>query len=84
MRVVQFQTVISGDMRCSLRYDLAFLIVCFVLITLSFQNVQQSRTFGASFKFPEGAGAPGGGTGTAPGSGNAAFADDTQDDDLYA
>jgi len=48
------------------------------------QNVQQSRSFGTSFKFPEGSGAPGGSSGSAPGSGNAAFADDTQDDDLYA
>jgi hypothetical protein len=27
---------------------------------ISFQNVQQSRSFGTSFKFPEGSGAPGG------------------------
>jgi len=32
MRVGQSPTVTSGDMRCSLRYDLAF-IGCFVLIT---------------------------------------------------
>ena len=36
MRVVQFQTVISGDMRCSLRYDLALLVVCFILIAYIF------------------------------------------------
>lgn len=84
MRVVRYRTVISGDMRCSLRYDLVLLIVCFVLITYISQNVQQSRSFGSSFKFPEGSGTPGGTSGTAPGSGNAAFADDTQDDDLYA
>ncbi|KAF8475209.1 P-loop containing nucleoside triphosphate hydrolase protein [Russula ochroleuca] len=48
------------------------------------QNLQQSRSFGSSFKFPEGSGGSGGNAGVAPGSGNAAFADDTQDDDLYA
>ncbi|QRV73907.1 AAA family ATPase [Ceratobasidium sp. AG-Ba] len=45
------------------------------------QNLQQSRSFGSSFKFPEG-GAPGGGTQT--GSGGAAFAAEENDDDLYA
>lgn len=45
-----------------------------------FQNLQQSRSFGSSFKFPEGA--PGSST-SAP-SGNAAFGEDAQDDDLYA
>jgi len=45
------------------------------------QNLQQSRSFGTSFQFPSGT------SGAAPAaasSGNAAFADDTQDDDLYA
>jgi hypothetical protein len=41
MLVVRFQTVISGDMRCSLRYDLVSLIVCFVLIT----HIYLSRTY---------------------------------------
>ncbi|KAF8728404.1 AAA ATPase family, partial [Rhizoctonia solani] len=46
------------------------------------QNLQQSRSFGSSFKFPEGG--PGA-AGTQPASGGAAFAtDDTGDDDLYA
>lgn len=48
------------------------------------QNLQQSRSFGTSFQFPASSGAPGGTSGVAPSSGNAAFADDTQDDDLYA
>jgi transitional endoplasmic reticulum ATPase len=45
------------------------------------QNLQQSRGFGNNFKFPEGEGpsAP-----EAAASGNAGFADDTADDDLYA
>ncbi|CAE6455943.1 unnamed protein product [Rhizoctonia solani] len=46
------------------------------------QNLQQSRSFGSSFKFPEGG--PGA-VGTQPASGSAAFtADDGGDDDLYA
>jgi hypothetical protein len=36
-----------------------------------------------SFKFPEGSGAPGDSSGSALGSGNMAFADNMQDDDLY-
>jgi len=45
------------------------------------QNLQQSRGFGNNFKFPEsdGQAAP-----EAAASGNAGFADDTADDDLYA
>ncbi|CAE6482759.1 unnamed protein product [Rhizoctonia solani] len=47
------------------------------------QNLQQSRSFGSSFKFPEGG--PGAAAGTQPASGGAAFAaDDGGDDDLYA
>jgi len=47
------------------------------------QNLQQSRSFGTSFKFPEG-GPSSGNSGTAPGRGNVTFTDETQDDDLYA
>lgn len=48
------------------------------------QNLQQSRSFGSTFKFPEG-GAPGAtGGAPAPTQGNAGFAEDTGDDDLYA
>ena len=47
------------------------------------QNLQQSRSFGSSFKFPEGDPAAAGSSG-APASGNAAFGADAQDDDLYA
>lgn len=47
------------------------------------QNLQQSRGFGNNFKFPEGS-APAAGAPPAAPSGNAGFADDTQDDDLYA
>jgi len=48
------------------------------------QNLQQSRSFGSSFRFPEG-----GAEGAAPanaqaGAGNAAFQEDAGDDDLYA
>ena len=46
------------------------------------QNLQQSRSFGSNFKFPEGSGAPAA-AGTAP-QGNAGFGDDAADDDLYA
>jgi transitional endoplasmic reticulum ATPase len=48
------------------------------------QNLQQSRSFGSTFKFPEGS-APGA-AGGAPAStgGNAGFGEDTADDDLYA
>ncbi|KIK32070.1 hypothetical protein CY34DRAFT_19317 [Suillus luteus UH-Slu-Lm8-n1] len=46
------------------------------------QNLQQSRGFGNNFRFPEGAPSAGGAP-SAP-AGNAGFADDSQDDDLYA
>ena len=65
-----------------LKYDLAFLIVCFILITYIFRNVQKSRSFGTSFKFPEGSGAPEGSYSTAPGSANVAFAANVYNDDL--
>ena len=44
------------------------------------QNLQQSRSFGNNFKFPEGTGAP---AANAPAASNAGFGEDTQDDDLY-
>ena len=44
-------------------------------------NLQQSRSFGSSFKFPEG-GAPA--ATSAPAAANAGFGEDAQDDDLYA
>jgi len=47
------------------------------------QNLQQSRSFGNSFKFPESTGEDSG-AGTAAASGNATFGDDGGDDDLYA
>jgi len=49
------------------------------------QNLQQSRSFGSSFRFPGGEGgdaAAGGATGGA--GGGAAFGNDAEDDDLYA
>ncbi|KAG1738958.1 P-loop containing nucleoside triphosphate hydrolase protein [Suillus lakei] len=46
------------------------------------QNLQQSRGFGNNFRFPEGAPSAGGAP-SAP-AGNTGFADDSQDDDLYA
>jgi transitional endoplasmic reticulum ATPase len=47
------------------------------------QNLQQSRGFG-SFKFPEGE-IPANGVAQAPATtGNAGFAQETDDDDLYA
>ena len=46
------------------------------------QNLQQSRSFGSNFKFPEGSGAPA--AANAPAASNAGFGEDTQDDDLYA
>ena len=45
------------------------------------QNLQQSRSFGSNFKFPESSSSTGGAPAPA---GNAGFAEDTQDDDLYA
>ncbi len=45
------------------------------------QNLQQSRSFGNNFKFPEG-GAPA--AASAPAATNAGFGEDAQDDDLYA
>ena len=45
------------------------------------QNLQQSRSFGNNFKFPEG-GAPA--ATSAPAAANAGFGEDAQDDDLYA
>jgi len=46
------------------------------------QNLQQSRSFGSQFKFPESNGVPP--SGAAAGSGNAGFGEDAGDDDLYA
>lgn len=50
------------------------------------QNLQQSRSFGSSFRFPDSAegGAPDGGAGGAGIGGGAAFGADADDDDLYA
>ena len=45
------------------------------------QNLQQSRSFGSNFKFPEGS-APA--AANAPAASNAGFGEDAQDDDLYA
>jgi len=45
------------------------------------QNLQQSRGFGNNFKFPESEGGP---SEAVAATGNAGFADDTADDDLYA
>jgi transitional endoplasmic reticulum ATPase len=45
------------------------------------QNLQQSRGFGNNFRFPEGEGQAAPETAA---TGNAGFADDTADDDLYA
>jgi transitional endoplasmic reticulum ATPase len=45
------------------------------------QTLQQSRGFGTNFRFPDQAGGQGGSS--APGSGNANFAND-DDDDLYS
>ena len=46
------------------------------------QNLQQSRSFGVNFKFPERAGAPAGQSSTA--ASNAGFTEEAADDDLYA
>jgi transitional endoplasmic reticulum ATPase len=50
---------------------------------MRFQNLQQSRGFGNNFKFPEGDPA-GSSAPAATSNANTGFADDTQDDDLYA
>ena len=46
------------------------------------QNLQQSRSFGSTFKFPEGGVAPGSSAPVA--SGNPGFTNEADDDDLYA
>ena len=49
------------------------------------QTLQQSRSFGSSFKFPETDGVPpAGAPGAAPAVGNAGFDEEAADDDLYA
>lgn len=80
MLVGRCQTKTSGGTRCSPRYDLSLVIR--QSANLSLQNLQQSRGFGNNFRFPEGE-ASAGGAPSAP-AGNAGFADDSQDDDLYA
>ena len=52
-----------------------------LIYALILQNLQQSRSFGSNFKFPEG-GAPAAPTDAA--ASNAGFGDDAADDDLYA
>jgi hypothetical protein len=47
MRVVRFQTVISGDMRCSLRYDLVFLIVLLCIDYIYLSRTYSSRGLSA-------------------------------------
>lgn len=47
------------------------------------QNLQQSRSFGNNFKFPDGPG-DASGVGTVGTGGNATFGNDGADDDLYA
>jgi hypothetical protein len=70
----------SDVTKCSLRFASSlFLLIAYVL-SCPLQNLQQSRGFGNNFKFPEGDGqAP-----EAAATGNAGFADDAADDDLYA
>jgi transitional endoplasmic reticulum ATPase len=79
------RSVSDGDIR---RYEMfaqvGFLDVVFeITADVLVQNLQQSRGFGSSFKFPEGDPAVTGGA-PAASSGNAGFADDNNDDDLYA
>ena len=45
------------------------------------QNLQQSRSFGSNFRFPESDGAP---AATTAAAGNAGFNEEAADDDLYA
>ena len=55
-----------------------------IVFNFHVQNLQQSRSFGNNFKFPEStAGVPAQGGAAAP-AGNAGFGEDAQDDDLYA
>ena len=70
-------------MRCLLRLVFLFIFVFEITTDVFVQNLQQSRGFGSSFKFPEGDPAVTGGA-PAASSGNAGFADDNNDDDLYA
>lgn len=46
------------------------------------QNLQQSRSFGNNFKFPDATGAPSAQAGTT--ASNAGFVEEAADDDLYA
>lgn len=47
-------------------------------------NLQQSRSFGSSFKFPEGGAPSGQGTQAPQATGNAGFTQEADDDDLYS
>ena len=82
------RSVSDGDIR---RYEMfaqvcssAFQSSARITDDLCPQNLQQSRSIGSNFKFPESGSAPADGSSTAQSSGNAAFVEDTQDDDLYA
>lgn len=80
MLVVRSQIRTSDVTRCSLRFALSLFLLLTHVLSRPLQNLQQSRGFGNNFKFPEGDGqAP-----EAAATGNAGFADDTADDDLYA
>jgi hypothetical protein len=52
MRVVQCPMVTSGDMRCSLRYDLIFLFVCFVSIVYLLAEPTAVKVFRFFFQIP--------------------------------
>ena len=70
------------DMRCSLRSVKRFIVALHTdAHGRRYQNLQQSRGFGNNFRFPEGQANSGGASAPA---GNTGFADDSQDDDLYA
>jgi hypothetical protein len=47
MRVVQFQTAISGDMRCSFRYDLVFLVCLLCINYIHLSRTYSSRDLSA-------------------------------------
>lgn len=80
MLVVPYQIRTLDAMRCSLRFASSFFLFIVHVLSRPLQNLQQSRGFGNNFKFPEGEGqAP-----EATATGNAGFADDAADDDLYA
>jgi hypothetical protein len=54
MHVVPSQTVTSGDMKCSLRYDLPYVSVCFALTVSSLAEPTTVKVVWLVFQIPGG------------------------------